>query len=691
MVKTAVEVKGEAAMANKTLQDIFASNQTFSGINQKIIEVTVKDIENHYEELLRLNADFIRAERRETFIKNYDLSNTSATVLIQSDKIRKKEYTEGRRLLEHEMGKSMRYKSIREIASHESGKVLKDIKPVWLMSPLSVSDSLPLDINFFDVVIFDEASQITLEEGIPALFRAPQTIIVGDDKQMPPSNFFSTKTEDPEDLEIIEGEREDEILSSDSDSLLIQGSRKLNSTMLSWHYRSRYETLISYSNHAFYDASLLTIPDKTIHHNTKLLIEAHQPEEGTLNAKHLLDSSISFHYLPNSVYENRSNFNEAKYIAYILRKLLMDNVKDTIGIVAFSQEQQGIIEESIDNLAATDKAFEEALEKAYNRKDEGQFTGLFIKNLENVQGDERDIIIMSVCYGHNSNKKMIMNFGPINRKGGEKRLNVIFSRAKKHMAIVSSIQHHHITNDFNDGANYFKRFLHYAEMVSTGNMSMARRILDGLVLKDAYEKKIATPLLATTIQIKKVLERKGFIVDEQVGQSNFKCNLAIKKQQNDEHYCLGILIDDELHYKNDNLIEQYFQRPAILRSFGWQIINVFAKDWLEDNNRVINSIIKQLNPETQELSKRNDENISIEKIDNDNDLDFTFLKSEDGERFWEIAQKVEQLHIRFGKTATKGQVLIKSFLNANEAEFAKQKLVEEQMNLKFAKDISLKD
>ena len=691
MVKTAVEVKGEAAMANKTLQDIFASNQTFSGINQKIIEVTVKDIENHYEELLRLNADFIRAERRETFIKNYDLSNTSATVLIQSDKIRKKEYTEGRRLLEHEMGKSMRYKSIREIASHESGKVLKDIKPVWLMSPLSVSDSLPLDINFFDVVIFDEASQITLEEGIPALFRAPQTIIVGDDKQMPPSNFFSTKTEDPEDLEIIEGEREDEILSSDSDSLLIQGSRKLNSTMLSWHYRSRYETLISYSNHAFYDASLLTIPDKTIHHNSKPLIEVQQPEEGAINAKHLLDSSISFHYLPNSVYENRSNFNEAKYIAYILRKLLMDNVKDTIGIVAFSQEQQGIIEESIDNLAATDKAFEEALEKAYNRKDEGQFTGLFIKNLENVQGDERDIIIMSVCYGHNSNKKMIMNFGPINRKGGEKRLNVIFSRAKKHMAIVSSIQHHHITNDLNDGANYFKRFLHYAEMVSTGNMSMARRILDGLVLKDAYEKKIATPLLATTIQIKKVLERKGFIVDEQVGQSNFKCNLAIKKQQNDEHYCLGILIDDELHYKNDNLIEQYFQRPAILRSFGWQIINVFAKDWLEDNNRVINSIIKQLNPETQELSKRNDENISIEKIDNDNDLDFTFLKSEDGERFWEIAQKVEQLHIRFGKTATKGQVLIKSFLNANEAEFAKQKLVEEQMNLKFAKDISLKD
>ena len=253
----------------------------------------------------------------------------------------------------------------------------------------------------------------------------------------------------------MEGEKEEEILSSDADSLLVQGSRKLSSTMLSWHYRSRYETLISYSNHAFYEAGLLTIPDKTIHHNIKPLIEVQQPEEGSLNAGHLLSGSISFHYLPNSIYENRSNISEAKYIANILKKLLLDNVQDTIGIVAFSQEQQGIIEEAIDNLAATDKSFEDVLEKAYSRKDEGQFTGLFIKNLENVQGDERDIIIMSVCYGHDSNKKMLMNFGPINRKGGEKRLNVIFSRAKKHMAIISSIQYYHISNDYNDGANYF--------------------------------------------------------------------------------------------------------------------------------------------------------------------------------------------------------------------------------------------
>src|SRR5690606_33127953 len=126
---------------------------------------------------------------RQQFLHHYEISNTSAAVLTHEQKQFKKIYTDGRRVLEREMAKTMRYKSIREIASNESGVVLKDIKPVWLMSPLSVSDSLPLDTNLFDVIIFDEASQITLEEGIPALFRAPQSIIVGDEKQMPPSNF----------------------------------------------------------------------------------------------------------------------------------------------------------------------------------------------------------------------------------------------------------------------------------------------------------------------------------------------------------------------------------------------------------------------------------------------------------------------------------------------------------------------
>jgi superfamily I DNA and/or RNA helicase/predicted DNA-binding WGR domain protein len=675
-------VQAQAAMANKTLEALLLNNQSFAAINQKILLKTAREIEEHYKELLHLNSEYIRAERRQKFIQNYEISNASAAALTPEQKQLKKDYTEGRRVLEHEMGKTMRYKSIREMASNESGKVLKDIKPVWLMSPLSVSDSLPLDTKFFDVVIFDEASQITLEEGIPALFRAPQTIIVGDDKQMPPCSFFSTNAEDPEDLEGIEGEKEDEMLSSDADSLLTQGSRKLNSTMLSWHYRSRYESLISYSNHAFYDAGLLTIPDKRNNHNVKSLTEVLNPEEGSAHATELLNGSISFHYLSNSIYENRSNVSEAKYIAQLVKKLLFDDVKETIGIVAFSQEQQGIIEEAIESLAASDKTFDEVLEKAYNRKDEGQFTGLFIKNLENVQGDERDIIIMSVCYGHDSNKKMLMNFGPINRKGGEKRLNVIFSRAKKHMAVISSVRHHHITNEYNDGANYLKRFLHYAEMVSVGNITAARTILDGLVTKERVKNKIENTFSVIASQIKNALVAKGYFVNEQIGQSSFKCSLGVKRKENDTEYSLGIMIDDESHYGNDDLVELYFQRPAILRSFGWELAHVFAKDWLEDSEKVLTNIIRRLEgkPDLKEPSVKKPVENAV-KVENTQLA--TRLISGDGGKFWEISQNNEQLHIRFGKTESPGQVQVKTYGNTAEAELAKNELIMEQISKGF--------
>jgi KaiC/GvpD/RAD55 family RecA-like ATPase len=591
-------VQAEAAMAHKALQSIFERNSGFAATHHASLQQAVREIAQTYQQLLHLNSDYIRATRRQQFLKRYSLSNTAAGQLSAEQKLLKKIYAEGRRVLEHEMSKTMRFRSIREMASNESGVVLRDIKPVWLMSPLSVSDSLPLDMRSFDVVIFDEASQIPLEEGIPALFRAPQAIIVGDDKQMPPASFFNSGASDPDDLDMFEGETEADILGEDADSLLAQGSRKLHSTMLSWHYRSRYETLISYSNHAFYGGGLLTIPDRVIQHHNQPEIVVQLPEEGSLTAQRLLQNSISFHYLPNSIYEERSNLQEAAYIAQMVKQLLLDNVRDSIGIVAFSQEQQNAIEDAISSLAAADRAFEAALENAVNRSEEGQYTGLFVKNLENVQGDERDIIIISICYGHNRQGKMLMNFGPVNRRGGEKRLNVIFSRAKKHMAVISSIKHHHITNDHNDGARYFKRFLHYAEMVSAGHMNEARNILDNLLPPDNVEMRHDTDNLSVTIQqVKSALQNAGFTVDEAVGQSSFRCTLAVKQHPDDRQYSLGILMDDEQHYRNNNLVEQYYQRPAILQAFGWKVAHVYAKDWLADRNRVMNMLLGLLHDE----------------------------------------------------------------------------------------------
>lgn len=446
-------------------------------------------------------------------------------------------------------------------------------------------------------------------------------------------------------------------------------------------------------------------------------MEVSQAEQGFETAGQLLSGSISFHYLPTSIYEARSNHQEAKYITYMLKRLLEDKVPESIGIVAFSQEQQGVIEETIEQLAATDKQFEELLEQAYNRKDDGQITGLFIKNLENVQGDERDIIIMSVCYGHDANRKMLMNFGPINRKGGEKRLNVLFSRAKKHMAVVSSIRHHHITNEYNEGANYFKRFLQYAEMVSMGNMKGATTILQGLGVGDKRTVITARQLSATTAQLKKSLEAKGYLVDENIGQSRFRCTLGVKKQSSDKQYRLGILVDDETHYHNNDLVEQYYQRPSILKAFGWRIMNVYAKDWLEDSERVLRELERVLEGKDEVgagggagaggglvgvAASAGHAGLTGNALDrNPGDHSNSVLAaggaapavpetyiSPGGDRFWAILVTGNQLTIRSGKTDTKGMSQVRTFPTAAEAEAAKQAMVAEKLAEGFTRRLS---
>lgn len=692
----------EAAIAQKTLSGIYRQNSMVAKTDAIALQHAIDAIKELYSQMLKLNAEFIRAKARDRFQLNVDISNTAISQLNADQREFKKKYSEGRKILENEFGKSIRYKSIRELCTKESGEVLKDIKPVWLMSPLSVSDSLPIDSNFFDVVIFDEASQITLEEGVPALYRAPQAIIVGDDKQMPPTNFFTAKMEDPDDLEQFGDENEDEILSSDADSLLVQGSRKLNSTMLKWHYRSRYETLISYSNHAFYGAELLTIPDRAIHAKSHGVIEITDKADAVANADKLYDRSISYHYLPKAVYEKRQNKDEATYIAHMVRELLQRNVPESIAIVAFSQEQQMAIEDELESLASTDKNFELLLEKAYDRTEDGQFVGLIVKNLENIQGDERDIIIMSVCYGFDADRRIIMNFGPINKKGGEKRLNVLFSRAKKHIAVVSSIKYTNITNEYNEGANYFRRFLQYAENVSTGNMDTARVILDGLVLR---KQSAGAAVNHTTIlqQIKTALQAKGYVAEEQIGQSGFKCSLALKKNKEDDQYTLAVLLDDAGHYANDNVLEQYYQRPAVMQAFGWKVAQVYGKDWLEDPERVLEFIVKKFNesksaPVVETKVEKLKESVDAPVIppampeNKFSDAGYSHLKferyemtDEKSNKFWEAATDGNKFLVRFGKCGTKGQLQLKTFATAEKAAEEMEKMVRDKVSKGYVK------
>ena len=581
-------------LAYKSLRDVYERNRIFCETDTDSLNVSIKRVNALLDKYYECNVETIRAKIRAQFLEKLRISESPAAQLSQEEKVLKKVYRSARKILENEFGKSMRYKSIRELTAADSQKIITTLKPVWLMSPLSVSDVLPIDTSIFDVVIYDEASQITVEEGVPSLFRTNQAIVVGDEMQMPPTNFFGSVSNSEEDEE----ETEDKIgISLDAESLLDQSSRKLASVMLGWHYRSRHENLISFSNAAFYQRNLLTIPDTKIQGGLSKPIEPISSLEDEIDLDRILSRSISFHYLENAIYANRKNRDEADYIALVVEKLLESDCKKSIGIVAFSMDQQSEIEDALERLASKNPQFETKLEEEYQRIDEDQFNGLFVKNLENVQGDERDIIIMSVCYGANASGKMIMNFGPINRRGGEKRLNVIFSRAKEHMVVVSSILSSNITNDYNEGANYFKRFLNYAKHSSDGNLDNANHILDSMYSFGDEEKTYTeTPIVR---QLATALEEKGYNVDLAVGQSHFKCDLALKMPDSDKYH-LGIIIDQEKHYENNNTLEQYCQKPEILRAFGWRIATVYSKDWFERPERVLEIIDQNISGETND-------------------------------------------------------------------------------------------
>lgn len=689
----------EKLMAEKSLKTVYNGNKEFHKTEASDIKYSINKLKQAFEKLYEMNASYIRAKIRKKFNDNIALSTKSVTGMSSQEKEFKKTYTEGRKIVEHEFNKSMRFRSIRDLASKESGKVIQDLKPVWLMSPLSVSDTLPLNPEYFDVVIFDEASQITLEEGIPPLFRGKQTIIVGDEMQMPPSNFFGSVSPD-EDDDLVDDDNES--MRIDADSLLTQGARKLQDVMLGWHYRSKYESLISFSNAAFYNRNLLTIPDQTIPPEELSEVKANSAENAIDNFDSLSNRSISFHYMEHGVYDKRTNTAEAEYIAQLIKTLLNKDDKQSIGVVAFSQEQQYEIENALIRLASADKDFENKLEEEYQRQEEGQFVGLFVKNLENVQGDERDIIIMSVCYGHDHNKRMIMNFGPINRKGGEKRLNVIFSRAKKHMAIISSIKYADIKNEYNEGANYFRKFLQYAEAVSRGELKSANLTLDSLSKNSVIDTSINSTN-AIVLGIAKELNALGYKTDLNVGQSYFRCNIGVRSKENKNKYCLGVLVDTTEHYKNSNLLEQYVLRPSILKSFNWNVIQVYSKDWLHQSEKVMEQIIKALEGKLEEEEPlmvktepaiiedkkievviETDTKIEEQKIESVSENSLSFkrfnFKDDSSDKFWEIAQDGVRMVVRYGKAGTKGQENVKVFETEVQTKTEIDKLISQKVN-----------
>jgi hypothetical protein len=577
----------EAAVTHVAIRQAYRSDRSLMRMTGPVLAEHASRVGAAERELRELDARWLAAKVHRRFRQNISRSEIATAQLPPEQREWKRQYTRGRRELEHEFAKVMRFRSIRELATGDSGLVIGDLKPVWLMSPLSVSDTLPLEDGFFDVVIYDEASQIPAEEAIPALYRAPKTIVVGDRQQLPPTDFFSTQVETEADDDSDE-EEEDVGFELAADSFLTQAAGNLPSTMLSWHYRSRSEALISFSNAAFYQGHLLTIPDSAIAAR-RPAIDVASADAGFANADHVVDRPVSFHLLGHAPYLERRNPTEATYIAQLLRGLLAKATGHSIGIVAFSVAQQGQIESALGELADRDHAFRDQLEQEYTREADEQFCGLFVKNLENVQGDERDIIIVSICYGPNPDGKMLMNFGPINKSGGERRLNVVFSRAKRHMVVVSSIRHTAITNEYNDGANCLRRYLEFSAAASIGDAAATNRVLEACCPDLSRVRQRAEVADAATTALAHALTARGLEVELGVGASHFRCDLAVRRR-GDSRHVLGILVDTELTYASAAPVERWVQRPALLSAASWRPMLVLAKDIQEDLRGLVGRI-----------------------------------------------------------------------------------------------------
>ena len=602
----------ESAVEAHTWQQWLQSEPEIERFTAHEQAANVERLEQTIDPWMAKNAEEICNRTRERFLDRMKPNAKDAAFT--------KRYQQGRKTLEHEFGKSMRYRAIRDLVDGDSGLVVQDLKPIWLMSPLSVSDTLPLHTQFVDVVIFDEASQVRLEESIPTLFRGTQTIIVGDTMQLPPTNFFAHRTSEEEFESSRESgamEAEDNATAFDlsSDSLLSHSGKSMESTMLGWHYRSRSESLISFSNWAFYDGRLLTVPDPRVaptettatgskdanaagESKIDFAVRERSPAYRIDGPKcqspaHWLSKPLSYHYLNDGYYEERCNRREAEHIADLVATWLAEESGLSLGIIAFSEAQQTEIERALEERARNDESFRPRYELELQREENGQFVGLLVKNLENIQGDERDIILLSVCYGPTQSKKISMNFGPINRDGGEKRLNVAFSRAKQNMIVVSSMQYSQITNDYNTGPNCLKQYLRYVECMSNSNSQGAQLALRQLSRWRGQDESRAMSLDPVTQEISQALRAKGYMVENQVGQSHFRIDVAVYRE-GDERYRLGILVDTVSTYRQADPWERDVMRPRLLRDFGWQIHRVLGKDWYQDPTGQVDQILKLL-------------------------------------------------------------------------------------------------
>ncbi len=415
--------------------------------------------------------------------------------------------------------------------------------PCMLMSPISAAQYIDPSYPKFDLVVFDEASQLPTSEAVGAIARGENVVVVGDPKQLPPTSFF---TADHTDEEHIDKEDLESVL---DDCLALAMPQK----HLLWHYRSRHESLISYSNSRFYDNSLRTFPS---------------PDD--------LVSKVTWRHVEGFYDKGGSKQNraEAEAVTAEIVRRLSDSVlrKDSIGVVTFNIIQQILI----DDMIADELRKDPQLEQYANEMHEP----ILVKNLENVQGDERDVILFSIGYGPDKEGKVSMNFGPVNQDGGWRRLNVAISRARKEMIVFSTIRPEQIdtARSRSEGVAGLRGFLDFA---AKGNSALPVRKTAGTEKKD-------NAAFADTVAA--ALTEAGYTVKRGIGQSEYKIDIGIVNPDSDGTYLLGIMCESRSNFELTNARDRNIVQPSVLSGLGWKILNVHILDWLDNDRKELNRL-----------------------------------------------------------------------------------------------------
>ena len=456
------------------------------------------------------------------------------------------------RRLRREANKRSRVMPIRKIFE-EMPELITLLKPCVMMSPLSVSTFLESRTITFDLVVFDEASQVCTENAVGAISRGKQVIIAGDSHQLPPTDFFSVGSSE----EDIDDEEEAEIDTGDFESVLEEASM-LPPVDLKWHYRSLNEGLISFSNNEIYDGKLVTFPSSN--------------EQKT-------GEGVSFEYVKDGVWlgSRAGNPKEARRVAELVFKHFEAYPGRSIGVIAFGSRQATCIEDEITKLREKDHRFEDWF-------DEGRPDGFFVKSLENVQGDERDSIFLSVGYAKNDQGAMRMNFGPINKSGGERRLNVAVTRAKHDLTLVSSI----LDSDIALGEGAGRGPVVLRDYISYARKSQRlHEVLDnqaGMTGADCEARGLNG-------FIKSALERRGYCVETNVGGSSCKIDLAVKASKDDKDYIAGIVTDGVNYTQTQGARERDRIRPKMLSKMGWNLYRVWIPSWAENPSEELSNLL----------------------------------------------------------------------------------------------------